>query len=145
MRRKLEQSKMKLSGNLIRRMIVISKKKKRINLFDERDRLKVSKLKIIYICMKKLLFYLQKTLNYEIKKGDFKVASRIFKASKLLSSEREREILNRSVSAIQKRWISRFISQKQLLMDVIALEGKSVDSSRQSETKPHETFFVRTF
>lgn len=58
MRRKLEQSKMKLSGNLIRRMIVISKKKKRINLFDERDRLKVSKLKIIYICMKKLLFYL---------------------------------------------------------------------------------------
>lgn len=49
MRRKLEQSKMKLSGNLIRRMIVISKKKKRINLFDERDRLKVSKLKIIYI------------------------------------------------------------------------------------------------
>lgn len=59
MRRKLEQSKMKLSGNLIRRAIVISKKKKkRINLFDERDRLKVSKLKIIYICMKKLLFYL---------------------------------------------------------------------------------------
>lgn len=51
-------------------------------------------------------------LNYEIKKGDFKVASRIFKASKLLSSKREREILNRSVSAIQKRWISRFISQK---------------------------------
>lgn len=146
MRRKLEQSKMKLSGNLIRRAIVISKKKKkRINLFDERDRLKVSKLKIIYICMKKLLFYLQKTLNYEIKKGDFKVASRIFKASKLLSSKREKEILNCSVSAIQKRWISRFISQKQLLMDVIALEGKSVDSSRQSETKPHETFFVRTF
>lgn len=61
MRRKLEQSKMKLSGNLIRRMIVISKKKKkRINLFDERDRLKVSKLKIIYICMTNYYFICRK-------------------------------------------------------------------------------------
>lgn len=51
---------MKLSGNLIRRMIVISKKKKRINLFDERDRLKVSKLKIIYICMTNYYFICRK-------------------------------------------------------------------------------------
>ena len=59
MRRKLEQSKMKLSGNLIRRMIVISKKKKRINLFDERDRLKVSKLKIIYMYEKIIILFVE--------------------------------------------------------------------------------------
>lgn len=71
MRRKLEQSKMKLSGNLIRRMIVISKKKKRINLFDERDRLKVSKLKIIYIYVWQIIILFVENVKLWDKKRRF--------------------------------------------------------------------------